>query len=206
MNKKLKAIVLVFASILALFGIFALGIAYGGLDEVIFEQIPYNYTSYVSLPANTPESGSLGGYYNITGKGKDFKFFIKIPNAEESESPLDYTPDGLNGTGHLENIHITMDTLMALYNKDLKSAMFNTEFNGTYNMSCAAWVGSGNFSNNGKLFNGSFEIIGQITYWKGTFNLTQEDTRIAMDSEFYLHPVAEKNPKNVRTVEKTFYI
>ncbi|MDZ4171685.1 MAG: hypothetical protein U1C19_05920, partial [Methanobacteriaceae archaeon] len=65
---------------------------------------------------------------------------------------------------------------------------------------------SGNFSNNGKLFNGSFEIIGQITYWKGTFNLTQEDTRIVMDSEFYLHPVAEKNPQNVRTVEKTFYI
>lgn len=203
MDQKSKIVFLTF-SIIAIFGISILGIAYGGLDEIIFDQIPYNYSSYVSLPANSPQGGSLGGYYNITGQGKDFQFFIKLPNAEESESPLDYTPDGLKGTGNLDNLQINYETLISLLNGDLKAAMFKTIFNGTYNMSCAAWTGNGTFSNNGKLFNGSFEINGQLTYWEGTFNLTNDNNRIIMDSDYILHPV--NNSENIKRVNKTFYL
>lgn len=190
--------------ILAILGISVIGIAYGGLDEIIFDQIPYNYSSYVSLPANSPQGGSLGGYYNITGQGKDFKFFIKLPNAEQSESPLDYTPDGLNGTGNIDNLQINYETLIPLLKGDLKSVMFDTTFNGTYNMSCAAWVGNGTFSNNGENFNGSFEINGQLTYWEGTFNLIRYDNRILMNSDYFLHPV--NNSANIKRVNKTFYL
>ena len=203
MNQKSK-IAFLTLGILAILGISIIGIAYGGLDEVIFDQIPYNYSSYVSLPSNSPQGGSLGGYYNITGQGKDFKFFIKLPNAEQSESPLDYTPDGLNGTGHLDNLQINYETLIPLLKGDLKSAMFGTTFNGTYNMSCAAWVGNGTFSNNGNIFNGSFEINGQLTYWEGTFNLSSSDNRIIMNSDYILHPV--NNSENIKRVNKTFYL
>ena len=203
MNAKSKIAILI-VGLLLVFSILGLGIAYGGLDEVLFDQMPYNYTSYVLLPSNSPNTGSLSGYYNITGQGKDFKFFIKLPNAEDAESPLDYTPEGLNGTGHLDNIHITYNTVLYLFNKDLKGAMFHTIFNGTYNMSCAAWVGNGTFSNNGDVFNGSFEINGQLTYWEGTFNLTSQDNRIAMQSDYILHPVDK--PENVKRVNKTFYL
>lgn len=197
-------IALAIVGILLIFGSLGFGVAYGGLDELIFDQIPYNYASYVSLPANSPNAGSLGGYYNISGQGKDFKFFIKLPKAEDSESPLDYTPDGLNGSGHLDHIHITYNTLMHLLNSDLKSAMFDTVFNGSYNMSCAAWVGNGTFSNNGKIFNGSFEINGQLTYWEGTFILNMKDNRIVMDADYILHPV--NSPEDVKRVKKTFYM
>ena len=54
MDQKSKILFLI-CSIIAIFGISALGVAYGGLDEIIFDQIPYNYSSYVSLPSNTPE-------------------------------------------------------------------------------------------------------------------------------------------------------
>ena len=50
---------------------------------------------------NTANGSSLGGYYNIAGKGRDFTFHMVLSGAEKTESPLDYVTDGLRGQGHV---------------------------------------------------------------------------------------------------------
>ena len=144
-----KAKISLFILLIFISGSLAYGISSGNLQEVIFDNLPYNYTSHVWIPPNQQNGGSLGGFYTVYGKGHDFNFSIVLPGAENEESPLDYTKDGLNGTGKINNIIITYQTITALLSGNLKGAMFNSIFNGTFNMSCASWTGYGNFSNDG---------------------------------------------------------
>ena len=197
--KKVLLIILVL-----ILGFLAYGVVSGSLEETAFSAIPYNYTSHVWIPPNQQNGGSLGGFYSIYGKGEDFNFTIMLPGAETKESPLDYTKDGLNGTGHLNNIDITYSTITSLWAHDLKGAMFNTRFNGTFNMSCAAWTGKGSFSNNGQNFTGKFKIDGPMTYWTGTFNVKEEGSRIKLQMNYIWYP--NKNPQKAKNVQEIIYM
>lgn len=185
-------------------GALAYGIVSGNLEEAIFDNIPYNYTSHVWIPPNQEKSGSLGGFYTVYGKGKNFNFHISLPGAENGESPLDYTKDGLDGAGEINNITATYETIISLLSGNLKGAMFNTKFDGTYSMSCAAWTGTGNFSNDGQNFIGNFKINGPMTYWKGTFSLKQDGNRIKLQMNYIWHP--NKNPEKAKNVQKIVYM
>lgn len=110
----------------------------------MFDQIPYSYTSYTSIPPNSPQGGSFGGYYEINGKGRNFEFHIALPGAEKYEiHEICYTPDGIRGHGEIEKIDVTYETILALLSGDLKRAIFETEFSGDFDMSCVVWTGSG---------------------------------------------------------------
>ena len=175
-------------------------------ENNIFDQLPYNYTSYVSIPPNSENESSIGGYYEIYGKGRDFNFNIVLPGAEDVEDPLCYTQDGLNGTGRINSIDITYNTVMALLSGDFKNAIFNTNFDGVFKMKCAAWTGYGNFSNNGRNFPGNFKINGPLTDWEGTFYVVQENNRIALKADYIYYPHGQKSVDNVRKVKKTYYM
>ena len=58
----------------------------------------------------------------------------------------------------LDTVNVNFNTIMALINRDFKKAMFQTPVTGHFDMSCAAWTGYGNFSNNGTDFPGNFKI------------------------------------------------
>lgn len=120
-----------------------LGTASGAIPELIFNQVPYNYTGYASVPALSNNTGSLGGICSVQGKGAKFNFYIIMPGAENYEDPLCYTKSGLKGNGTIQNLHITYKTIFALLNHDFKDAMFETMFTGRFSMSCAAWTGYG---------------------------------------------------------------
>lgn len=197
--KKIFLIILVL-----IFGFLTYGIASGSLEEIAFSNIPYNYTSHVWIPSNHQNGGSLGGFYSINGKGEDFNFTIMLPGAETKESPLDYTKDGLNGTGHLNNINITYNTITSLYSHDLKGAMFNTKFDGIFNMSCAAWTGKGSFSNNGQNLTGKFKIDGPMTEWKGTFNVKEDGNRIKLEMDYVYYP--NNNPQKAKNIREVIYM
>jgi hypothetical protein len=200
-KRKLYIILAVFIS-----GSLVLGTASGAFENFLFDQIPYNYTSYLSLPANSANEDSIGGYYKVYGKGRDFNFHISLPGAEDMESPLDYTKDGLNGTGRINNIGITFGTITSLLSGNFKKAMFSTKLDGTFDMACAAWTGYGNFRNDGQNFLGHFKIDGQMTDWEGTFNMVQEDNRIALKSDYIWYPHDNKTSENVKEVHKTYYM
>ena len=187
-------------------GFLILGIASSALEYLLFDQIPYNYTSYLSIPSNIPHKASIDGYYKIYGKGSNFNFNIVLPGAENQESPLDYTEDGLNGTGKINNIDINYSTLTSLLSGNFKEALFNTKFNGNYTMECAAWTGYGNFTNTGHNFLGNFKIDGVMTDWEGTFNLVQENNQIALKSDYISYPHDNKTPENIKKVKKTYYM
>lgn len=202
MASKTKIFLLIVLMII--FGSIAYGFTYGNLEETIFNNLPYNYTSHVWIPPNQPNEGSLGGFYTIYGQGKDFKFHIVLPGAENEEDPLCYTKDGLNGTGRINNINITYNTNAALLSGNLKGAMFNTIFDGVFNMSCAAWTGYGNFSNDGQNFTGNFKINGPLTYWEGTFNLKQDSNRIRLQMNYIYYP--NNAPQKVKQVQDIIYM
>lgn len=185
-------------------GLAVYGITSGTLEETVFNTIPYSYTSHVWIPPNHPNEGSLGGFYTIYGQGKNFNFEIKLPGAETKESPLDYTKDGLNGTGKVNNIDLTYDTITALLSKDLKGAMFNTKFDGVFDMSCAAWTGDGSFSNDGQNFLGNFSIYGPMTYWTGTFNVKEEGNRIKLQMDYIYHP--NNAPQKTKKIQDIIYM
>ena len=187
-------------------GFLIFGIAGGSIEKFLFDQIPYNYTSYLSIPPNSPNNASIDGYYKIYGKGYNFNFYMILPTAENQESPLDYTKNGLNGTGKLNDISITYGTIISLLSGDFKNALFNTKLNGNYTMACAAWTGQGNFTNNGQNFLGNFKIDGVKTDWEGTFNLVPENNRIALKTDYILYHHANKNDGSIRAVKKTYYI
>jgi hypothetical protein len=197
----LKTVLPIFLAFILISGF---AIANGNVENLLFEQIPYNYTSHIWIPPNSNNSGSLGGYYSIQGQGKNFNFFILLPGAEEAESPLDYTKDGLNGTGKINNIHITYNTITALLSKDIKHAMFSTIFDGNYNMSCAAWTGYGTFKNDGTNLTGTFIINGQMTHWDGTFYMTPEGNRIALHTDFITY--SNKSPEKAKRITKVTYM
>lgn len=194
-----------FIIIVFLSGFLILG-AQSTFADFLFYQIPYNYTSYVSIPPNSANEDSISGYYNIYGRGNDFNFKIILPGAEDNEDPLCYTKDGLNGTGRINNIDITYNTIIALLNGQFKNAIFNTKFDGNFNMNCAAWTGYGNFSNDGQNFPANFKIDGKETDWEGTFNVIQQNNRIAIKANYILYPHANKTPNNIIEVKRTYYM
>ncbi|MCZ3367493.1 MULTISPECIES: hypothetical protein [Methanobacterium] len=187
-------------------GFLLLGIASSALESLLFDQIPYNYTSYLSIPPNHSNEAPIGGYYKIYGKGRDFNFRIVLPGAEDHESPLDYTSDGLNGTGKINNIDITYGTIISLLSGNFKNALFNTRVDGNFTMTCAAWTGYGNFTNNGKDFLGNFKINGPISNWEGKFNLIPKNNQIALKTDYIWYPNGSKAPNNIKEVKKTYYM
>jgi hypothetical protein len=201
---KQEYIALALVVILVTAGVFITQSLSGNLEQLIFDQIPYNYSSHVWIPPNTQNGSSLGGYYNINGKGRDFTFHMVISGAEKTESPLDYVAGGLYGQGHVNEINVTSDTIYSLLSGDLKGAMFGTKFNGNMNMSCAAWTGTSQFKNDGKNFLGTFTINGTMTYWQGTYRLVDEGGQIAMIGNYILYPNGQ--PQKIKRVEKTFYL
>ena len=178
----------------------------GGAEELFFDQIPYNYNSQVWIPPNTANGSSLGGYYNISGKGRDFNFHMILSGAEESESPLDYIASGLKGKGHVDEINVTYRTIFSLYSGDFKDAILGTRFKGNMNMSCAAWTGTSQFQNDGQNFLGTFVIIGTMTDWEGTYRLVEERGRIAMIGDYIYYPHGKKQQDTIKRVVKTFYL
>jgi len=201
MNPKAYIIITAFIS-----GFLILGLGINTIESMLFDQIPYNYTSYISMPPNHLNESPIGGYYKIYGKGRDFNFRIVLPGAENQESPLDYTADGLNGTGKINNISITYGTLVSLLSGDFKNALFNTKLSGNYSMACAAWTGYGNFTTNGQNFLGNFKINGIKTDWEGTFNLVPENNRMALKADYIWYHHANKNDGSIRVVKKTYYM
>ncbi len=169
-------------------------VAYGyDLEGAIFDMIPYKYTSSVWIPPNSAKSGSLAGYYNIQGHGRDFTLLIKLPGAEKAESPLDYTKDGLNGTGRIDHIEITYNTIQALLSGNFKEAMLETKFSGNLNMKCAAWTGTGIFSSESGKVNGTFKIDGAMTDWIGTFKIMNQNNRLILRIDYVHYPNDQKD-------------
>ena len=200
-NRKAYLLVAVFIS-----GFLIIGFGINTLESLLFDQIPYDYTSYLSMPPNHPNESSIGGYYKIYGKGHYFNFCIVLPGAENQESPLDYTADGLKGSGKINDIIITYGTIISLLSGDFKNALFNTKVNGNYTMACAAWKGYGNFTNNDQNFLGNFKINGAKTDWEGKFNLVPENNRISLKMEYIWYPHANKNDGSIKKVKKTYYM
>ena len=201
LKTKLK---IAFATSLLIFLVF--GMTQATFESYLFDQIPYNYTSYVSIPSNSANENPISGYYKIYGHGNNFNFEIKLPGAEDNEDPLCYTKDGLNGTGKINKIDITYNTIISLVNGKFKEALFNTKFNGEFNMNCAAWTGYGNFSNDGQNFPGKFKINGPMTDWEGTFHVIQANNRIILKADYIMYPNNNRNYNNVVKVNKTYYM
>lgn len=203
MTEKVKLYLLTAAFIS---GFLILGTANSALENFLFDQIPYNYTSYISIPPNHSNEAPIGGYYKIYGKGHNFNFRIVLPGAENQESPLDYTADGLNGTGKINSIDMTYGTIISLVSGNFKEALFNTKFTGNYTLACAAWTGYGNFTNTGQNFIGNFKIDGVMTDWEGTFNLISVNNQIALKSDYIWYPHSNKIPNKIKKVKKTYYM
>lgn len=205
MNKKILIVSIIL--ILSISGLAVLEVTSGALSGLLFDQMSYNYTSKVWIPPTHPEdpnAGSLGGYYKIDGKGKNFNFFLTLSGAEKTESPLDYTADGLNGVGRIDEIKVTPGTIYSLLNRDVRGAMFNTIFKGHMNMTCAAWTGTTQFQNNGNTFSGNFTIDGVYTDWEGNYTLKHDNFRIVGTSDFIYYPNNQKSAAN--SVQKTYYL
>lgn len=208
MQKKYLALVIV---ILCISGLAVYEYSTSNIEEYLFDQIPYNHTGMLWIPPTTPAAGSIPGYYNINGQGREFNFQIKIdPKFDLHELngiKIDLDENGLTGKGKLDTVQITPTTISALLSKDFKTAMFGTKFNGTYTMKCAAWTGGGNFTNDGYNFLSKFYIIGRLTDWEGNFTLSQENSRIKILSTYIYYPHGQKSPGKIKKVENnTFYM
>lgn len=173
------------------------------LMSYAFDQMNYNYTGYASIPNNTQNGGSLGGTYNINGKGEHYNFKVDMKGAEQYEDPLCYTSTGLTGNGTVDTINVTSNTINDLLNKDFKSAMFQTPVTGHFDMKCAAWTGSSNFTNNGTDFIGYFKINGVDTNFQGTYKFVQDGSRIAVQTDYVYWFVGETNTSQVN---RTYYM
>ena len=157
-------------------------------DGFLFEKVPYNYTMSAVIPSNSDATASLNGFFNVNGLGKNFNFHMMLPGEEKAESPLDYTSNGISGTGKVETIDITFDSVKSIFTMNLANAVFNTKLSGVFNMSCAAWTGNGTFVNDGKNFTGNFTINGQETNYLGNYSLQKENNRIIIISDYgYWH-------------------
>lgn len=201
MNNNIKLLILISLILISLGGYVVYS---SNVEETIFDKIPYYYSSNLWIPPNSEVISSLGGYYSIWGQGRNFNFIIKLPGAENAESPLDYTKEGLNGTGTLKTIDITYNTLYDLYSGDVKKAMFDTKYSGDFEMKCAAWTGHGNFRSENGTIPGNFTINGAMTYWQGTFNVKYENNRIVLEMDYILHP--QNDPSNVKNGKNVIYM
>lgn len=180
------------------------------LPDLVFDQIPYNYQTYVSLPPNSPGEGSLGGYLTLEGKGRNFVFKTAIPGAQKAYANrgdmefLAYTEEGLEGNGTIESLDVNLDTITSLIAGDFKGAVFNTPLSGLLDYRCAGWTGNGTFNNTGSEFTGTFIIEGVHTHWEGNFTFIQEGNRIKMPATYIYHP--QGKPELTRNVTKVFYL
>ena len=171
-----------------------------------FDQMNYNYTGYASIPNDTQNGGSLGGTYNINGKGENFNFKMDMKGADQYEDPLCYTSSGLTGNGTVDTVNVTSNTIKDLINHDFKSAMFQTPVTGHFDMKCAAWTGYSNFSNNGTDFIGTFKINGQDTDWEGTYKFVPDGNKIAVITSYIWYPVGQEIKGKITQVNKTYYM
>lgn len=201
-KRRIYLILVVFALFIG--GLSILEFTQGSVGQFVFDQMSYNYISGVMIPPQNSVDGALGGYSTIDGKGRNFNFLIRLPGAENSENPLDYTADGLKGSGKLDYIHFTFGTLKSFLYGDMKGAMLGTKLSGTYNMSCAAWAGDGNFKNNGNNFTGTFKIYGPMTYFEGNFTMELQGKKMAIISDHIRHP--NRDPNNITKVQSTVYM
>jgi len=200
MKKKYMALIIIIA-VIAVLG--ALELTMGTVSALVFDQMDYTYSSHVIVPAN---GSTLGGYYQINGTGRDFKMLLVLSGAETTESPLDYTSDGLDVTGHMDMVKATPQTIIYLFQKDLKGAMFSTVFNGNMNMTCAAWTGTSNFQNDAQHFNGTFFINGVYTDWEGNYTITQDTDqgRIVITSDYIYYP--KNDTSKYKTLHSVYYL
>lgn len=204
MKKKyiILVILLLLVATVAVIGV--LEYTQGTVSALAFDQMDYNYHSQVIIPPTTSNGSYLGGYYDINGTGRDFKMLLVLSGAEQSESPLDYTSDGLKVTGHIDMVKATPKTISYLLQKNLKGAMFNTIFNGNMNMTCAAWNGTSRFQNDGQKFNGTFFINGVMTDWTGNYTLTQDQSRIVITADYIYYP--KNNPDEKKVLHSVYYL
>jgi hypothetical protein len=200
-DKKLKISIITILIIIS--GFMMYEIASGDLLSYAFDEIGYNYTGFVSIPNDTTNGGSLGGTYNIEGNGQTFTFNVDLRGAQNFEDPLCYTSSGLKGNGTIDTINITPNTIKDLLNHDFKSAMFQTPVTGHFDMSCAAWTGYSNFTNNGTNFIGKFKINGPDTDFEGTYKFVPDGNQIAVVTSYIWW-----NPPNTTTtqVNKTYFM
>jgi hypothetical protein len=201
-----KKYIILLVVIIAISGVVVLEYTQGTMSALAFDQMKYNFSSHVLIPPSDANGSSLGGYYIINATGRDFDMVMVLSNAEKSESPLDYTADGLHVTGRIDTIKANLATIIALYNHDVKTAMFNTDFTGTMNMTCAAWTGTSKFQNKNKNFTGTFKIIGTMTDWEGKYTLNQNSEQIVLTSDFIYYPHNNKTPENINYVHKFYYL
>lgn len=202
MQKNYVIIILVVAVAIGSIGI--LEYTMGTVSALTFDQMKYSHSSQVTLPPVTPGGSYLGGSYELNGTGRNFNILLVLSGAEKSESPLDYTSDGLKVTGHIDMIKVTSPTINYLLQKDLKGAMFNTIFNGNMNMTCAAWNGTSQFQNNGKNFNGTFFINGVYTDWEGNYTLTREEGRLVITADYIYYP--KDKPEEADDLHSVYYL
>lgn len=203
---KKKKYIILFIVLIALAGVTLLEYSQGTFSALAFDQMKYNMSSHVWIPPNTENGSSLGGFYSINATGRDFKMLMVISGAEQSESPLDYTADGLHVTGRIDTIKATPKTIYCLLRKDVKTAMFSTILHGRMNMTCAAWTGKSHFQNDGKKFNGTFKIIGTMTDWEGNYTLKPDSNRIILIGDYIYYPHNDKNTENIKIVHKVYYL
>lgn len=201
MDKKIKISIITILIIISGFMIYE--IASGNLLSYAFDEIGYNYTGFVSIPNETTNGGSLGGTYNIEGKGQKFTFNVDLRGAQNFEDPLCYTSSGLTGNGTIDTINITSNTIKDLLNRNFKSAMFQTPMTGHFDMKCAAWTGYSNFSNNGTDFLGYFKINGVDTDFQGTYKFVPDGTKIAVITSYTWNSVGQTNTTQV---DRTYYM
>ncbi|MGZ7136009.1 MAG: hypothetical protein ACXVHY_09035 [Methanobacterium sp.] len=202
-NMGLKTTVPILIAFILISGFTVIEITNGNAENYLFNLIPYYYSSHVWMPPNT-NNASLAGYYTIYGLGKVFNFHLVLPGAENTNDPLEYTAEGLYGTGTINNIYVTRKTINDLLSMKFKNAMFNTVFDGSYNMYCAAWKGNGTFFNHGENIEGTFQIFGPISYWEGNFTMKSLGNRIAVDSEYIWYDWV--TPDRINLVNKTTYM
>lgn len=195
MKKKYIALIIILV-IIGVVGV--LEYTQGTVSALAFDQMKYSYHSQVTIPPAESSNGSyMGGYYDINGIGRNFNMTLVISGAEQGESPLDYTSDGLHVTGHIDMIKVTPQTINYLLQKNLKEAMFNTIFNGNMNMTCAAWTGTSYFQNDGKNFNGTFKINGIYTDWEGNYTITQENSSLVISTNYIYYPINASGSQKV---------
>ncbi len=179
----------------------------GTVSGLVFNEMKYNYSSHVLIPANEANGSSLGGYYTVNGSGHNFNILMKLTGGtNDTSSPLDYTSDGLHVTGHIDTIKVTPETLIALYENNLKDAMFRSVFNGSMNMTCSVWTGKSYFQNNGQKLTGTFTITGVITDWEGNYTITSNPNNLILDGDYIYYPHGNKTPDNTRFVHKDYYL
>jgi hypothetical protein len=200
-DKKIKISIITILIIISGFMIYE--IASGNLLSYAFDEIGYNYTGFVSIPNETTNGGSLGGNYNINGKGQKFTFNVNLRGAQNFEDPLCYTSSGLTGNGTIDTINVTSNTIKDLLNHNFKSAMFQTPMTGHFDMKCAAWTGYSNFSNNGTDFIGYFKINGVDTDFQGTYKFVPDGNQIAVITSYVYNFVGETNTTQVN---RTYYM